>query len=126
VLRRVVGVVLYVCAGGGFYMASLMAFVADAGTAPIIIFAAFGILCVVAGLAVRGFPDWKRDMGFVLLSAAAFTMFVLLLVAGNNLMRSLDPLKAFGNYITGTPVIVVLALAGALLVWTSRKARPIA
>ena len=124
-LRRVIGIVLYVCAGGGFYMASLMAFVADAGMAPIIIFAIFGILSLVAGLAIMGFQDWKRDTGFVLLSAAAFTMFVLLLVAGNNLIRSLDPLKAFGNYITGAPVLVVLALAGALLVWTSRKPRTI-
>jgi hypothetical protein len=126
VLRRVIGIVLYVCAGGGFYMASLMAFVADAGMAPIIIFAVFGILCLVAGLAIKGLQDWKRDTGLVLLSAAAFTMLVLLLVAGNNLMRSLDPLKAFGNYITGAPVLVVLALAGALLVWTSRKPRTIA
>jgi hypothetical protein len=126
VLRRVIGIVLYVCAGGGFYMASLMAFVADAGLVPIIMFAGFGVLCLVAGLAVSGFPDWKRDTGFVLLSAAAFTMFVLLLVAGNNLVASLDPLKAFGNYTTGAPVLVVLALAGALLVWTSRKPRPIA
>jgi hypothetical protein len=125
-IGRVIGVVLYVCAAGGFYMANLMAFVADAGLAPIIIFAVFGILCLLAGLAIKGFQDWKRDTGFVLLSAAAFTIFVLLLVAGNNLMGSLDPLKAFGNYITGAPVLVVLALAGALFVWTSRKPRTIA
>ena len=121
-----IGVLLYVCAGGGFYMANLMAFVADAGLAPIILFAFFGILCLVAGLAIKGLQDWKRDTGFVLLSAAAFTIFVLLLVAGNNLVGSLNPLKAFGNYITGAPVIVVLALAGALLVWTSRTPRTVA
>jgi hypothetical protein len=126
VLRRVIGIVLYVCAGGGFYMASLMAFVVGAGLLPIIMFAVFGILSLVAGLAIMGFQDWKRDTGLVLLSAAAFTIFMLLLAAGNNLMRSLDPLKAFGNYITGAPVLVVLGLAGALLVWTSRKPRTIA
>jgi hypothetical protein len=126
VKRRVLGIVLCVFAGLFLYMANLMALVADAGLAPAIMFAVFGILCLVAGLAIRGFQEWKRDTGIVLLSAAAFTMFVLLLAAGNNLMRSLDPLKAFGNSITGGPVLVVLALAGALLVWTSRKPRTVA
>jgi hypothetical protein len=125
-IRRVIGIVLYIFAGGCFYMANLMAFVADAGLVPIILFAAFGVLALVAGLAIMGFQDWKRDTGLVLLSAVAFTMFMLLLGAGNNLMRLLDPSKIFGNYITGAPVLVVLALAGAILVWTSRKPRTIA
>ena len=34
-----------------------------------------------------------------------------------------DVLGFFGDYITGAAVIVVLALAGALLVMTSRKPR---
>jgi len=37
-----------------------------------------------------------------------------------------DALRLFGDYITGAAVLVVLALAGALLVMTSRKPRTLA
>jgi len=148
-IRRVFSVGLYVVAGFFFYTICVLAFidgaVLTANTAnlsaddavfakwlPIIIFAVPAILALVGGLAVMGFQDWKRDTGIVLLSAAGFTTFLAFAFATmfmNEESRKMMPpeiLRFFGDYITGAAVIVGLALAGALLVITSRKPRIVA
>jgi hypothetical protein len=145
-IRRVLSVGLYIIAGFFFYMVSLLAFIdgaavvasdapLDANDAafakwlPIIIFGIPAILSLVVGLAIMGFRDWRRDAGIVLLSAAGFTTLLIFLFATMLMkeefrkMMPPDMLKFFGDYITGAVVIVVLALAGALLVITSRKPR---
>ena len=145
-IRRVLSVVFYIVAGFLFYTISVLAFIDGAAVGanqpafgaddaalakwlPIIIFAVPAILILVAGLAIMGFRDWKRDAGIVLLSAAGFTTFgvfmfaTMLMKEESRKMMPPDILKFFGDYITGAAVIVVLALAGGLLLLTSRKPR---
>jgi hypothetical protein len=148
-IRRVLSVGLYILAGFFFYMVSLLAFIDGAavdpnGAAlgtddaafakwlPIIIFTVPAVLTLVVGLAIMGFRDWRRDAGIVLLSAAGFTTLLIFMFATmfmkEEFRKMMPPeiLSFFGDYITGAAVIVVLALAGALLVITSRKPRTMA
>jgi hypothetical protein len=148
-IRRVLSVGFYIVAGLLFYTVSVLAFIdgsalgantaaSDASDAsfpkwlPIIIFAVPAILTLVVGLAIMGFRDWRRDAGIVLLSAAGFTTFLVFMFATmlikeqSRKMMPPEILSVFGDYITGAAVIVVLALAGALLVITSRKPRTMA
>jgi hypothetical protein len=148
-IRRVLSVVLYIIAGFFFYMVSLLAFIDGAALAtngadlgandaafakwlPIIIFGVPAILSLVVGLAIMGFRDWRRDAGIVFLSAAGFTTLLIFMFATmlmkeeTRKMMPPDMLSFFGDYITGAAVIVALALAGGLLVLTSRKPRTIA
>jgi hypothetical protein len=151
-IRRVLSVVLYVVAGFLFYMICVLAFIdgaavgangaaSDADDAafakwlPIIIFTVPALLTLVAGLAIMGFRDWRRDAGIVLLSAAGFTTFLVFTFASmlmNEEFRKMMPpdapdvMKFFGDYITGAAIIVGLALIGALLLITNRKARTMA
>jgi hypothetical protein len=148
-IRRVLSVVFYVVAGFLFYTVSVLAFIdgaavsanaaaSDANDAafakwlPVIIFAVPALLTLVAGLAIMGFRDWRRDAGIVLLSAAGFTTFLvftfttMLMNEEYRKMMPPDVLRFFGDYISGAAVIVGLALGGALLVITSRKPRTVA
>ena len=145
-IRRVLSVGFYIVAGLLFYTVNVLSFIdgsalgantaaSDASDAsfqkwlPIIIFTVPAILALVAGLAIMGFRDWRRDAGIVLLSAAGFTTFLVFMFATmlmkeqSRKMMPPEILSVFGDYITGAAVIVVLALAGALLVITSRKPR---
>src|SRR5262249_27021679 len=93
-IRRVLSVVFYVVAGFLFYMVSLLAFIDGAAVGangaalgandaafakwlPIITFTVPALITLVAGLAIMGFRDWRRDAGIVLLSAAGFTTFLV-------------------------------------------------
>lgn len=147
-IRKVLSVGLYIIAGFFFYMVCVLAFIdgtavtngaalgaddaAFAKWLPIIIFTVPAILALVVGLAIMGFQDWRRDAGIVLLSAAGFTTLLVFMFATmlmkeeSRKMMPPDMLKFFGDYITGAAVIVVLALAGGLLVITSRKPRTLA
>jgi hypothetical protein len=149
-IRRVLSVVFYVVAGFLFYMVSLLAFIdgaavgANGGAAlgandaavakwlPVLTFTIPALITLVAGLAIMGFRDWRRDAGIVLLSAAGFTTFLVSMFATmlmNEEYRKLMPpdvLGFFGDYITGAAVLVGLALGGALLVITGRKPRTVA
>jgi len=145
-IRRVFSVGFYIVAGLLFYTISVLAFIDGAAIAangadldatgaafakwlPIIIFTVPAILILVAGLAIMGFRDWRRDAGIVLLSASGFTTLLVFMFATmlmkeeSRKMMPPEILSFFGDYITGAAVIVVLALAGALLVITSRKPR---
>jgi hypothetical protein len=147
-IRKVLSVGLYIIAGFFFYMVCVLAFIDGAAVTnggalgaddaafakwfPIIIFTVPAILTLVVGLAIMGFQDWRRDAGIVLLSAAGFTTLLVFMFATmlmkeeSRKMMPPDMLKFFGDYITGAAVIVVLALAGGLLVITSRKPRTMA
>ena len=148
-IRKVLSVGLYIIAGFFFYMVCVLAFIDGAAVGasgaasgaddaafakwlPIIIFTVPAIITLVVGLAIMGFRDWRRDAGIVLLSAAGFTTFLVFMFATmlmkeeSRKMMPPEILSFFGDYITGAAVIVVLALAGALLVITSRKPRTMA
>jgi hypothetical protein len=122
-IRRVLSIVLYILAVAFFYGVCLFSGIDGAGLLLIIVCAVVAVASLVAGLAIMRFQDWRRDTGVVLLSATALTTF-LLLGAFVSTMPS-DISRFFSNY-AGVTVIVVLALAGALLVTTSRKPRTIA
>ena len=148
-IRRVLSVGFYIVAGLLFYTVSVLAFIDGAAVGasgaasgaddaafakwlPIIIFTVPAILALVPRLAIMGFRDWRRDAGIVLLSAAGFTTFLVFMFATmlmkeqSRKMMPPEILSVFGDYITGAAVIVVLALAGALLLITSRKPRTMA
>jgi hypothetical protein len=98
--------------------------VIDGISLPLVVFVAvLAILALVAGLAIMRFQDWRRETGIVLLSATGFTTFLLFWAVVSTMPP--DILRFFGNPM-GVTVIVVLALAGALLVMTSRKPRTVA
>jgi hypothetical protein len=145
-IRRVLSVGLYIIAGFFFYIVSVLAFIDGAAVVPndapfdandaafakwlpIIIFTIPAIISLVVGLAIMGFRDWRRDAGIVFLSAAGFTTLLAFMFATSLMkeetrkMMPPEVLKFFGDYITGAVVLVVLAVAGALLLITSRKPR---
>ena len=145
-IRKVLSVGLYIIAGFFFYMVCVLAFIDGAAVGgndaalgaddaafakwlPIIIFTVPAILTLVAGLAVMGFQDWRRDAGIVLLSATGFTTLLVFMFATmlmkeeSRKMMPPDMLRFFGDYITGAAVIVVLSLVGGLLLMTRRKPR---
>jgi len=143
-IRRVFGVGLYIVAGVFFHIVSMWAFIDGAALGAndaafakwlqIIRFAVPAILTLAAGLAITGFQDWRWDAGIVLLSAAGLTTLMAFGFASILIQEELRKIKMippmmppdsvlrfFSDYFTGAGVIVVLALAGALLVMTSRS-----
>jgi hypothetical protein len=121
-IRRVLSILLYIISGAFLYGVCLFS-VIDGISLPLIIFvAALAILALVAGLAIMRFQDWRREAGIVLLSATGFTTFLLLWAFLSTMPTDIS--RFFGNPM-GVTVIVVLALAGALLVITSRKPRTV-
>jgi hypothetical protein len=121
-IRRVLIILLYIISGAFLYGVCLFS-VIDGISLPLIIFvAALAILALVAGLAIMRFQDWRREAGIVLLSATGFTTFLLLWAFLSTMPTDIS--RFFGNPM-GVTVIVVLALAGALLVITSRKPRTV-
>jgi hypothetical protein len=121
-IRRVLSIVLYILAGIFFYGVCLFSVIEGVGLPFIIFCAVIAVFTLVGGLAIMRFQDWRRETGIVLLSATGLITFVLLL-AFVSAMPS-DMSRFLSNY-TGAAVIVVLALAGALLVMTSRKPRTV-
>lgn len=122
-IRRVFSIVLYIISGVFFYGVCLFS-VIDGISLPLIIFVALlAILALIAGLAIMRFQDWRRETGIVLLSATGIATFLLLWAFVSTMPPDIG--RFFGNPM-GVTVIVVLALAGAFLVMTSRKPRTVA
>jgi len=122
-ISRVFSILLYLISGVFFYGVCLFS-VIDGISLPLISFVAvLAILALVAGLAIMRFQDWRRETGIVLLSATGFTTFLFLWAFVSTIPT--DTSRFFGNPM-GITVIVVLALAGALLVMTSRRPRTVA
>jgi len=125
-MRKVLSVGLYVVAGFFLYTLSLLAFfTAPSPTAKCLLvvgISAPAVLALGAGLAIGRFRNWKRDAGTVLLSAAGFSVAVIFTFACmlmNRELRQMMPPSlqtSFGDYLTGTAVIVTLIAGGVLLV----------
>jgi peptidoglycan/LPS O-acetylase OafA/YrhL len=122
-IRRVLSIVLYILAGLFFYGVCFFSVIEGVGLPFIIFCAVTAILTLVGGLAVMGFQDWRRDAGLVLLSATGLAGLILLSALVSTMPSDIS---RFLSNPTGVAFIVVLALAGALLVWTSRKPRAVA
>jgi hypothetical protein len=136
-MRENLSLGLCIFAGLHFFFASEFAFIDGAAFGPngglfggygkwlpILIYTVTGVLSLVGGLAMMGFQDWRRDAGFVLLSAPGITtlsVFMIAIKKEEYLKTMPDSVLMFlSDYTSGAAVIGVLALAGALLVITSR------
>ena len=91
--------------------------------------AAVAVLAVVAvggGLALRGFHNWRREVGIVLLCVSAFTTFaafslvcVFLSEEARKLVRP-DTIAFMSDYVTGGAATLVFAGLG----WMLLRAHP--
>jgi hypothetical protein len=130
-MRKLFSIGLYIVGGFFLYMVSLLAFMKGlslhAKWLLILVFTVLGALALAGGLAVGRFQNWRRDAGVVLLSATGFTLFVIFtfacLLIGEEFRRMIPPdtLTFFSDYVTGIVVIVVFAVAGTLLLKSSRR-----
>lgn len=129
-MRKALGIISYILAGFFVYMVCLLAFVNQPTMAKWGIVAGFSLpalvfLCI--GLAVNRFQRWRRDVGVVLLSGAAFTSFLvftfvcLLMTNEYKQMMQPDILHFFGAYASGTIFILSVAALGVILLKTERK-----
>lgn len=124
-IRAFLGVVLYVIAGVFFYTATLFGFMAGqpVGTKWGILVINLLLACLVlgAGLALRRFETWNKDVGFVLLSATAssafvvFTFLCFFLTDEFGALLKPDVLQFFSDYHSGVGFGVGLAAIGVLL-----------
>ncbi|MFC1539363.1 hypothetical protein ACFL6H_08060, partial [Candidatus Latescibacterota bacterium] len=132
-ILKVISIVCYILAGVSVYSVSFMAFLFGL---PSIINIAFwgvfcvpGLICLIIGLAIRGFQDWKRDIGIVLLSgvgATLFLLFVAILVYISPESKELFPNINFTfsiNYVTGFCCILILSAIGTVLIIISKIER---
>jgi len=130
-MRKALSVGLYVVAGFFFYTVSLVAFfTVPSPTAKCLLIVGISVPAVLAlgaGLAIGRFRNWMRDAGTVLLSAAGFSVAVIFtftcLLMNRELRQMMPPsiLTSFGDYLTGTAVIVTLIAGGVLLVMGSNS-----
>jgi len=124
-MRKVFSIVLNIIAGFFFYVVSLSGFknetAAGAKWGIMICFTVLAVLALCAGLALKRFRNWKRDVGIVLLCASGFTAFSIFtfacLLMTEDFRKMIQPntLAFFGNYFTGGAVIIVFAGLGWLL-----------
>jgi hypothetical protein len=120
--RRFFNILLYVVAGFFFYMVCIMGFVNGVPQVKkwgiMLLFLMPALVALLAGLALRSFQDWRRDAGVVLLSAAAFTAFLIFtmvcFLADEEFRRMMKPetLALFGDYWSGGGFMLSLAALG--------------
>ena len=92
-------------------------------------FAGPALLSLLGGLHFSGFRTVQRDIGVVLLSgtgAAGFAALTFLCIAmtpelGDQM--STDSFRAFGDLTSGMSFLLLFAMLGSVLIWTSAPAR---
>lgn len=86
-------------------------------------FAGFGVMLLLGGLALKRFHNWKRDTGIVLLSACGVTAMVALcgvcMYFDDELIKvwsaqQLKGLSMFSDYVGGGVLLVSVAALGVL------------
>jgi hypothetical protein len=130
-MRKFFSVACKSLAGMFAYLITLFAFLAerqsDGKLAMLAVMAACGIVAMLAGLALSGFAQWRRDTGIMLLAATAFTAFLALSMAcmlGSDDVMKLMPMGSmdmFDSYLVGTAVTLGFAALGGMLLWQARS-----
>jgi hypothetical protein len=126
-MRNLFSIMLNIVAGFFFYTASLLCFINDStiGVVKWWIVLGFTIPALIAlcgGLALKGFQNWQKNTGIVLLSSSGVTAFMLftfacmLMSEELRMMMKLDALTFFSDYLSGGIVVVGLAVLGFLMV----------
>ncbi|MBT3289081.1 MAG: hypothetical protein HN849_07430 [Victivallales bacterium] len=126
-MRKTCSIILYVIAGYFFYMVALLGFLD--GRIPVGVkcsvlpfFMLPGAVSLCIGLALRGFRNWRRDTGIVVLSCAGFSALMVLtflcMFASEELRKVIDPraFTLFNDYLSGTAVTLAFAASGLLLI----------
>lgn len=131
--RKVISIIFYVISGFFFYNVCVLAFVNEP---PVLTkFAIMGGFCIPAlialgiGLACARLQNWKRDVGIVIISAAALTAFMVLTMACLFLspeFKEFFPdntitMDFFSDYVSGISCMAILGTAGILLIRNSKK-----
>ncbi|MNN19552.1 hypothetical protein D3C81_1327970 [compost metagenome] len=130
-MRKFFSVAFKSLAGMFVYLIALFAFLAERQASGkltmLAVMAACGAVAMLAGLALSGFAQWRRDTGIVLLAAAAFTAFLVLCAAcmfgSDDVMKLMPPgsVDMFDSYLTGAAVLLGIAVLGGCLL---RQAGP--
>lgn len=136
-MRNLLSILLYAIAGFFFYTASLLSFVHDARMGAdkwwiVLGFTAPALLALVFGLALKGFRDWRRHAGIVLLSASGFTAFLaftfvcLYFSEESRALMKPDIWKFFSDYVSGGGVTIGLAVLGLVMLKTHKPGATLA
>ena len=124
-MLKVISVVCHVVAGFVLTIACVLAFISGLPAMAKLLMvggtALPGVITLVIGLACTRFRLWKRDTGVVLLSTTVCNIVMVVSIACMlmseevMLMFPESTSMPFRDYVTGTLVMVVLAIAGWLL-----------
>ena len=126
-MNKALSIICYVVAGFFIYTIMILSFVneppASAKLAIMGVFAVPAAISLLIGLYVSRYAHWQRDVGIVLLSAALFTIFLVLTVACMlatpkfTQQFSDNKIGFFSDYISGTLCIAAFLSLGGWLIW---------
>lgn len=132
-MKKVVSILLRVLAGFFFYMVALLAFFSapdidsQGKFAITVIYLVPAILLLIVALALKGFLQWKRDSGIVLLASSAFSVFIvgmMYLMSMSEAVREIDKQQAFTyfqDFLTGGMINLSFVLLGVILLLIEPK-----
>ncbi len=135
--RKVSSIICYVISGFFLYTLCFISFnkIIDSLEAKIWIYGFFlvpALVLFLAGLWLRRFDNWKRDLGILFLASSGFTALAVssffLILHDPGYAKLLPEGKTMPNlvedYVTGTVLLAVLSSLGGLLLWSSGKKVP--
>jgi len=130
-MNKTLSIICYVVAGFFFYTIMILSFVNEppvsAKLAIMGVFAVPAAINLLIGLHVSRYGHWQRDLGIVLLSAALFTIFLVLTVACMLATPEFtqqfpdNKIGFFSDYVSGTLCIAAFLSIGGWLVWRTRN-----
>lgn len=130
-MRKFLSNTLLSISGFFLYVASLLSFINDSSIASarwwgVLGFSISALIILIAGLAINNFKNWKKFTGVVFLSSSAVTAFLILtfmcMLMTDELRSMFKPetINFFTNYISGSFVVIGLALLGLFLIKSSK------
>ena len=140
-IRKVASIICY-CVGGFFLYGINMISFFNTNTPPngknhivdiivklivIVLFLIPALFFLIIGLALRGFQKWKYDVAFVLLSAAAFSVFTVFSMICMFLspeyakLFPASPIGLINNYFTGISCALIFIAIGLLLLFKEQR-----
>lgn len=132
-MNKALSITCYVVAGFFVYTIMILSFVneppASAKLAIMGVFAVPAAISLLIGLHVSRYGHWQRDVGIVFLSAALFTIFLVLTVACMlatpefNQQFPDNKIGFFSDYVSGTVCIAAFLSLGSWLIWGTRNTK---